>query len=68
MEVVTNDLLDRVRTDSRFTAIHDTLDSMLDPSGFVGRAPEQVDDFVEQVVDPILTNLSDDSSAADLQV
>jgi len=67
-EGVENDLLDRVRTDSRFAAIHDTLDSMLDPSGFVGRAPEQVDDFVEQVVDPILTNLSDDSSAADLQV
>ena len=29
------------------------LDSVLEPSDYVGRAPQQVDTFVEQVVEPI---------------
>jgi adenylosuccinate lyase len=31
------------------------MESALDPNRFVGRAPEQVDEFLEHVIDPILT-------------
>jgi len=46
-----NDLLDRLRTEPMFKGID--WDSVLDPRTYVGRAPEQVDRFIEQVVQPI---------------
>jgi len=49
-----NDLLDRIRGDAKFAVIHDRLDAMIDPSKFVGRAPEQVDEFLADEVDPVL--------------
>ena len=41
-----NDLIDRIRADDHFAPIHPSLDALLDPSTFVGRAPEQVRAFV----------------------
>ena len=49
-----NDLLERVAKDAMFTAVHDKLDTLVDPKLFVGRAPEQVDEFVADEIDPIL--------------
>lgn len=49
-----NDLLERIRKDERFASVAAELDGMLDPRGFVGRAPEQVREFIEEEVDPIL--------------
>jgi adenylosuccinate lyase len=46
-----NDLLERLRDEPMFKDID--WDSVLDPRRYVGRAPEQVDRFVEQVVEPI---------------
>jgi len=46
-----NDLLDRLRADPVFAAVD--LDAALDPRQFVGRAPEQVDEFLAGVVEPI---------------
>ncbi len=46
-----NDLLKRLADDEAFAAVD--LEAVVDPSQFVGRAPEQVDQFLEQVVDPI---------------
>ena len=34
--------------------IHDELDALVDPMLFVGRAPEQVDEFITEEVDPVL--------------
>ena len=50
----TNDLLDRIAADPHFAHIAQTLDSILDPRAYVGRAPEQTQEFVEQVIDPLL--------------
>ncbi|RYH31302.1 hypothetical protein EON65_02960 [archaeon] len=50
-----NDLLERVAKDPLFASVHSTLGSLLDPRLFIGRAPEQVDDFVLEVVDPLLS-------------
>jgi len=49
-----NDLIDRVRRDSYFDPIKDQLDELLDPSSFIGRAPEQVDLFLKNWVEPAL--------------
>ncbi|NLW50084.1 MAG: adenylosuccinate lyase [Candidatus Brocadiaceae bacterium] len=59
-----NDLLDRLRADEAFTAIGAGLDAALAPSAFVGRAPEQVDEYLDQVARPALADLPDDDDAA----
>jgi len=46
-----NDLLARLSFDEAFADVD--LGATLDPSQFVGRAPEQVDEFVAEVVEPI---------------
>eukprot|EP00586_Coscinodiscus_wailesii_P022541 CAMPEP_0172520752 /NCGR_PEP_ID=MMETSP1066-20121228/292180_1 /TAXON_ID=671091 /ORGANISM="Coscinodiscus wailesii, Strain CCMP2513" /LENGTH=498 /DNA_ID=CAMNT_0013303559 /DNA_START=149 /DNA_END=1645 /DNA_ORIENTATION=- len=54
-----NDLLERIKKDALFAAVHDKLDSMIDPILFVGRAPEQVDEFLVDEIDPILEEYKD---------
>jgi len=46
-----NDLLDRLAGDPAFAKVD--LAAALDPAKFVGRAPEQVDEFLAEVVDTI---------------
>ncbi|KAK9377970.1 L-Aspartase-like protein [Lipomyces chichibuensis] len=49
-----NDLIERVKNDSYFSPIWDELDKLLDPSTFVGRAPQQTDKFVNVTVSAAL--------------
>ncbi|OJA14344.1 hypothetical protein AZE42_10673 [Rhizopogon vesiculosus] len=49
-----NDLIERVRNDSYFGPIHGELEQLLDPQTFIGRAPEQVDKFLMEWVEPAL--------------
>jgi adenylosuccinate lyase len=51
-----NDLLDRLAADPAFAKVD--LDAALDPRKFVGRAPEQVDEFLAEVIEPILAKYS----------
>jgi len=46
-----NDLLQRLAGDEAFAGVN--LKEILDPSQFVGRAPQQVDEFVAEVIEPI---------------
>ena len=46
-----NDLLDRLKADAAFASVD--LSNALDARRFVGRAPEQVDAFIANVVEPI---------------
>jgi adenylosuccinate lyase len=50
-----NDLIARIRNDKALAAVRDKLDELLRPESFVGRAPEQVDEFLREVVEPALT-------------
>ncbi|TVQ50851.1 MAG: adenylosuccinate lyase [Phycisphaerales bacterium] len=50
-EAGSNDLLERLRGEAMFASVD--FDEVLDPSAYVGRAPEQVDRFVQDVVEPI---------------
>lgn len=51
-----NDLIERIRKDAFFAPIHAELDSLLDPKTFIGRAPNQVLDFIRDEVNPVLAN------------
>lgn len=54
-----NDLLERIAKDALFKAVHSKLDTMIDPMLFVGRAPEQVDEFLQDEINPILESNKD---------
>ncbi|XP_046412273.1 adenylosuccinate lyase isoform X4 [Neodiprion fabricii] len=49
-----NDLVERIRKDPYFAPILGQLDGLLDPSTFVGRAPEQVEEFLNEEVYSVL--------------
>ncbi|MEN6574713.1 MAG: adenylosuccinate lyase [Phycisphaerales bacterium] len=46
-----NDLIARLRTDIAFADLN--FEKVLDPAAYVGRAPQQVDEFIRTVVTPI---------------
>ncbi|MBI4541702.1 MAG: adenylosuccinate lyase [Gemmatimonadetes bacterium] len=59
-----NDVLDRLAADPAFRAVPIAeVAGRLEPLGFVGRAPEQVDEFLRDVVDPLLTRLPESPPA-----
>ena len=49
-----NNLLEKIKTDKYFEPILADLDDLVNAKRCVGRAPEQVDEFLEAVVQPIL--------------
>ncbi len=61
-----NDLLERLAADEAFTGID--LQRATDPAQYTGRAAEQVDQFLEEVVGPIRERYDDKGPAADVHV
>jgi adenylosuccinate lyase len=54
-----NDLYERLAADPAFGVPMEDLRAAADPARFVGRAPEQVDEFLADVVDPLLAIRAD---------
>jgi len=54
MEGKDNDLIERITKCDYFKPIHAELHLLMDPKTFVGRAPEQVTEFIEEEVKPVL--------------
>jgi adenylosuccinate lyase len=50
----TNDLIERIAADPAFRLSREELDALLDPARHVGRAPDQVDAFLRDHVQPLL--------------
>jgi len=48
-----NDLLERLARDKSFGVKTKDLEGVIDPKRFVGRAPEQVDEFLRDVITPL---------------
>jgi len=46
-----NDLIDRMKTDPAFGKVN--FKNVLNPKNYVGRAPQQVDEFVQTIVTPV---------------
>jgi adenylosuccinate lyase len=62
-----NDLLQRLAADKEFGLSESDMASATDPSRFVGRAPEQVDEFLAEVVEPLLAG-SNPANAEDSEI
>lgn len=54
-----NDLIARIENDSRFGLTIDEIEECVNPSDFIGLSPLQVENFCEEVVDPILVENAD---------
>lgn len=65
-----NDLMERIVNDPAFNLKASDIESLLDPSLYIGRAPEQVVDFVAEEVKPVLDANQDllDVNKVDLKV
>lgn len=49
-----NDLVDRIAADPAFGMTKEEIIALLEPKNFVGRAPQQTEEFLSEVVQPIL--------------
>ena len=63
-----NDLLDRLANDSELKVDRDRLALAADASRYVGRAPEQVDEFLSEVIEPLLAGSAELPSAEEIRV
>ena len=51
-----NDLIGRLKADIAFSKVD--FEKVLDPKSYVGRAPQQVDEFIKSIVTPICRKYS----------
>jgi adenylosuccinate lyase len=63
-----NPFLDLVAEDAEVPLDRSELDALLDPARFVGRAPQQVREFLAEHVQPILDTAGELPEAKDLDV
>ncbi|MEK7401728.1 MAG: adenylosuccinate lyase [Gemmatimonadota bacterium] len=63
-----NDLLDRLAGDKTWKVPLRDMQAALDPSAFVGRAPQQVDEFLAEVVAPLLAGSEKTEAAEEVRV
>ena len=55
-----NNLLDLIAADPSFNLTREELEKTMEPAKYVGRSKEQVDEFLAEVVNPILEEAKDD--------
>lgn len=64
-----NNLLDLIADDPAFNLKKEELEKTMDPKKYVGRAPQQVEEFLDEVINPILEeNAGDLGLEADITV
>ncbi len=69
IEGLENDLLERIAGDPAFNLTKDDIETLMDASKYVGRAPEQVLEFIEEQIKPILANYQNElNMTVDLKV
>jgi len=49
-----NDLIGRIKNDTLFSVIQNEIDDLIRPNEFIGRAPEQVKEFLNNDIKPLL--------------
>jgi adenylosuccinate lyase len=58
-EGLDNNLIELIRQDNEFKLTSEEIDVLMDARNFIGRAPEQVVEFLEEHINPILKNNKD---------
>jgi adenylosuccinate lyase len=54
MHGLKNDLLERIIADGSFQLTKQDIDAVLNVSDFIGRAPEQTIEFIEEYINPLI--------------
>ena len=54
-----NDLLERIAADEAFGMTTEELENLLKPADFVGRAPKQTEEFIENDIKPVLAKYAE---------
>lgn len=68
MEGKENDLLDRIINDAGFGLSRSDIDALLNVDDFIGRAPEQVSEFITDFIDPLLKRAERFGSAEQVEL
>lgn len=63
-----NDLIERIAADPAFKINLDELKSVLKPENYIGRAPQQVEEFIREYVKPVLDKNRVDEINVELKV
>ena len=63
-----NDFLDRALEDPAFNLTREQVDELMNPSRFIGRAPQQVVQFIAEEIEPVLAAYPETEEAADVRV
>jgi len=63
-----NDLLERIAADKAFGMSYEELEAVLKPENYIGRSPEQVDEFIKEYVKPVLEKYGIENIEVDLKV
>jgi len=63
-----NDLIERIASDSAFGLNLEEIKSVLNPKNYIGRAPEQVEEFIEEYIKPVLQQYNDEYVDVELKV
>ena len=54
-----NDLVDRIAADPAFMVTREEIEAILQPEKFIGRSAEQVDEFLTDIIQPLLDEHAD---------
>ena len=54
-----NPLIETILADDAFSLTREEVDEIMNPAAFIGRSPEQVDDFLGSVVEPAVAGLDE---------
>ncbi len=63
-----NNLIDLIAADPAFGMTREELTAHLEPSRYIGRCPEQVDEFLEECIAPVLEKYASDLEGEDTQL
>ncbi len=63
-----NDLIDRIAADNSFPLSKEEILSELEPKKYIGRSVSQVEEFLSNVVEPILSRYKDEEIKSELSV
>ena len=55
-EGLENDLVERLAADKRIGMTREEIYARLDPKEYIGRCPAQVEEFIREYIDPVLTS------------
>ena len=63
-----NDLIDRIAQDDLFPLTKEEIEAHLDPAKYIGRSVSQVDEFLKDVIAPILARYDGEEIKSELKV